>query len=116
MRYSVNGTAHEARAARDVVVSAGSVNSPQLLELSGIGQPERLKALGIEVKHALPGVGENLRDHYAPRTRWLVGAKGVTIAVERREAVSRREHLVEGGGRRSPRCPRSRRRRSCRRP
>jgi len=78
VRYSVNGRREEARASRDVVISAGSINSPQLLELSGIGQPERLKALGIEVKHALPGVGENLRDHYAPRTRWLVGRKGVT--------------------------------------
>ena len=58
-----------------MVVSAGSINSPQLLELSGIGQPERLKELGIEVRHALPGVGENLRDHYAPRTRWAIGAK-----------------------------------------
>ena len=68
----------EARAAREVVVSAGSINSPQLLELSGIGQPERLQELGIEVRHALPGVGENLRDHYAPRTRWAIGAKGIT--------------------------------------
>jgi choline dehydrogenase len=78
VRYSVNGRTEEARASRDVVISAGSINSPQLLELSGIGQPERLKALGLSVKHALPGVGENLRDHYAPRTRWLVGRKGVT--------------------------------------
>jgi len=78
VRYSVNGTVHEATASRDVVVCAGSVNSPQLLELSGIGQPERLKALGLPVNRALPGVGENLRDHYAPRTRWLVGAKGYT--------------------------------------
>ena len=78
VRYSVGGTAREARAAREVVVSAGSINSPQLLELSGIGQPERLQKLGIEVRHALPGVGENLRDHYAPRTRWAIGAKGFT--------------------------------------
>jgi choline dehydrogenase len=35
--------------------------------------------LGIEVRHALPGVGENLRDHYAPRTRWAIGAKGITF-------------------------------------
>ena len=69
----------EARAAREVVVSAGSINSPQLLELSGIGQPDRLRELGIEVRHALPGVGENLRDHYAPRTRWAIGAKGITF-------------------------------------
>jgi choline dehydrogenase len=50
-----------------------------LLELSGIGQPERLQALGIVVQHALPGVGENLRDHFAPRTRWGIGAKGFTF-------------------------------------
>ncbi len=78
VRYSVQGASHEARAAREVVVSAGTINSPQLLELSGIGQPGRLRDLGIEVRHALPGVGENLRDHYAPRTRWAIGAKGIT--------------------------------------
>ena len=79
VRYSVGGAAREARAAREVVVSAGTINSPQLLELSGIGQPERLRSCGIEVRHALPGVGENLRDHYAPRTRWAIGAKGITF-------------------------------------
>jgi choline dehydrogenase len=78
VRYSAEGAVREARSSRDVVISGGSINSPQLLELSGIGQPERLKALGIGVKHPLPGVGENLRDHFAPRTRWIVGAKGLT--------------------------------------
>jgi choline dehydrogenase len=77
VRYRGNGRSQEARA-RETVVSAGTINSPQLLELSGIGQPERLKALGIEVRHALPGVGENLRDHYAPRTSWRVGIRGAT--------------------------------------
>ena len=72
-------TMHEARAAREVVVSAGSINSPQLLELSGIGQPERLQRSRDRGAHALPGVGENLRDHYAPRTRWAIGAKGITF-------------------------------------
>ena len=76
VRYAVGGDLREAGAAREVILSAGSINSPQLLELSGIGQPERLRALGIEVRQALPGVGENLRDHYAPRTRWRIGAKG----------------------------------------
>ncbi|HEV2188932.1 MAG TPA: GMC family oxidoreductase N-terminal domain-containing protein [Stellaceae bacterium] len=78
VRYSIGGEVREAGAAREVVVCAGTINSPQLLELSGIGQPERLRALGIEVRQALPGVGENLRDHYAPRTRWHVGTKGIT--------------------------------------
>ena len=79
IRYSVREENREARAAREIVVSAGSINSPQLLELSGIGQPDRLRALGLEVHHALPGVGENPRDHYAPRTRWSVGARGITF-------------------------------------
>ena len=72
VRYTVHGQQREARATREVVVSAGSINSPQLLELSGIGQPERLKAVGIEVRHELKGVGENLRDHYSPRMKWTV--------------------------------------------
>ncbi|WP_431267048.1 GMC family oxidoreductase [Dankookia sp. P2] len=79
VRYSVGDAVREARAGREVVVSGGAVNSPQLLELSGIGQPDRLRDLGIEVRQALPGVGENLRDHYAPRTRWAVGARGYTF-------------------------------------
>jgi choline dehydrogenase len=79
VRYSVAGEVREARAGCAVVVSAGAFNSPQLLELSGIGQPERLRNLGIEVRHELQGVGENLRDHYVPRTRWLVGKKGITF-------------------------------------
>jgi len=79
VRYSLDGQPREARAGLEVVVSAGSINSPQLLELSGIGQPERLRDLGIAVHHALPGVGENLRDHYAPRTRWAVAAPGYTF-------------------------------------
>jgi choline dehydrogenase len=72
VRYKLNGQQHEARATREVVVSGGSINSPQLLELSGIGQPELLKSLGIEVRHELNGVGENLRDHYSPRMKWTV--------------------------------------------
>jgi choline dehydrogenase len=70
VRYTVGGRSIEARANREVVVSAGSINSPQLLELSGIGQADRLRDLGIEVIHELKGVGENLRDHYSPRMLW----------------------------------------------
>ncbi len=72
VRYRMNGQQSEARAAREVVVSGGSINSPQLLELSGIGQPELLRSVGIEVRHELKGVGENLRDHYSPRMKWTV--------------------------------------------
>lgn len=62
-----HGIPTEIRARREVILSGGAVNSPQLLQVSGIGAPDLLKSLGIEVRHALPGVGENLRDHYAPR-------------------------------------------------
>ena len=47
-------------------------NGKQVLELSGIGQPELLQSLGIEVQHELRGVGENYRDHFAPRMNWRV--------------------------------------------
>lgn len=56
------GTA-EYRARREVLVCAGAIGSPKLLELSGIGDPAHLKAAGVDVVHALPGVGENLQDH-----------------------------------------------------
>ena len=62
-----NGAPTEVRARKEVILSGGAVNSPQLLQVSGIGPAPLLKSLGIEVKHALAGVGENLRDHYSPR-------------------------------------------------
>jgi choline dehydrogenase len=62
-----DGAVREIRARREIILSGGSYNSPQLLQLSGIGPPALLQSLGIEVKHPLAGVGENLRDHYAPR-------------------------------------------------
>jgi choline dehydrogenase len=62
-----HGSAREVRAAREVILSGGAVNSPQLLQISGIGPARLLGELGIPLKHELAGVGENLRDHYAPR-------------------------------------------------
>jgi len=49
--------------AREVILSGGAINSPQLLQLSGVGNAAELEALGIDVVHDLPGVGENLQDH-----------------------------------------------------
>jgi choline dehydrogenase-like flavoprotein len=67
VEYRIAGDRRFARASREVIVSAGAVQSPQLLELSGIGDKERLAELGIaSVKH-LPGVGENCRDHLHTR-------------------------------------------------
>ena len=58
--------------AGEVILAAGAVQSPQLLELSGIGQPDLLREHGIPVVHELPGVGENYRDHYASGVAWRV--------------------------------------------
>ena len=55
------------KATKEVILSGGVINSPQLLQLSGIGPAPLLQSLGIAVVHDLAGVGENLRDHYAPR-------------------------------------------------
>jgi choline dehydrogenase len=70
--YTQHGVAKEAHCNREVILAAGAVKSPHILELSGIGQPQLLASLGIPVLHALPGVGENYRDHYAPRMNWRV--------------------------------------------
>jgi choline dehydrogenase len=64
VRYAIGHKLIDAAADREVIVSAGTVNSPHLLELSGIGDAQRLKAQGIDLLCDLPGVGENLQDHY----------------------------------------------------
>jgi len=74
--YSVNGEARQATAGKEVLLCAGAVQSPQLLELSGIGDPEILRPLGLDVRHALPGVGANYQDHYACRVNWRVKGLG----------------------------------------
>jgi choline dehydrogenase len=63
VRYQRGGDTHEVRVRREVIVCAGSINSPQLLKLSGVGPGGELAALGIGVVQDLPGVGENLQDH-----------------------------------------------------
>ncbi|MBV9201382.1 MAG: choline dehydrogenase [Alphaproteobacteria bacterium] len=67
LEYSRGGVLHRARARREVLLAGGSINSPQLLQLSGIGPGQLLREHGIEVVHELPGVGENLQDHLNSR-------------------------------------------------
>jgi choline dehydrogenase len=62
-----NGQDTQVRAAREVIVSGGTVNSPHLLQISGIGPSAHLRSIGVEVVHELPGVGANLSDHIAAR-------------------------------------------------
>ena len=68
VEFKQKGRAIKARATREVILAGGAINSPQLLQLSGIGESELLRGLGIKLVAELPGVGENLQDHY------LVGA------------------------------------------
>jgi choline dehydrogenase len=63
VEYERNGATHRVGAAHEVVLSGGSINSPQLLQLSGVGPAGHLKALGIEVVHGNDNVGRNLEDH-----------------------------------------------------
>jgi choline dehydrogenase len=61
--YAVKGARETARAEREVILCGGAINSPQLLQLSGVGDPALLQRLGIKVRQALPGIGANLSDH-----------------------------------------------------
>ncbi|WP_278924456.1 GMC family oxidoreductase [Pseudophaeobacter profundi] len=61
-----------ARCRQEVLLAAGAINSPKILELSGIGQPRRIKDLGLPPLHDSPGVGENLQDHLQIRTVYKV--------------------------------------------
>jgi choline dehydrogenase len=79
LRYRVANESREAHARCEIVLCTGSINSPQILELSGIGRPEVIRTQGIQVRHVLDGVGENLRDHYVPRLRWNITQRGVTF-------------------------------------
>ena len=90
VEYERGGTVQRADAGREVILSAGAVNSPHLLQLSGVGAPEHLNRIGIPVHHALPGVGQNLQDHYIARISYPVSgtptvnerSRGVALAGE----------------------------------
>ncbi|WJS03649.1 GMC family oxidoreductase [Roseibium aggregatum] len=70
--FTVKGQERTARAEREVLLAAGAINSPKILELSGIGNGAVLSQHGIEVKHERAGVGENLQDHLQIRTVYKV--------------------------------------------
>jgi choline dehydrogenase len=65
--FRQKGQDRELRAAREVILSGGTINSPHLLQVSGVGPASHLKSIGVDVVHDLPGVGANLSDHYATR-------------------------------------------------
>jgi choline dehydrogenase len=88
LRYAADGASHEARASGEIVLAAGAIGTPHLLELSGVGRPEIIAGVGGDLVHASPGVGENLQDHLQLRTVFRVsGAR--TLNVESRSPLRR---------------------------
>jgi choline dehydrogenase len=79
IEYFKDGARHTARANAEVILAAGAVASPQILELSGIGQGLVLQRHGIPVVHELPGVGQNLQDHYMIGCQWRLKPDCVTV-------------------------------------
>ena len=65
VQFIHNGATYSVKANKEVIVCGGVINSPQILELSGIGSPEVLQKAGVEIKVDLPSVGDNLNDHSA---------------------------------------------------
>jgi choline dehydrogenase-like flavoprotein len=70
--YIHRGKTEMAEANREVILSGGTVNSPQVLLLSGVGPADQLRSLGIDVVNDLPGVGKNLQDHLGGYMRWAI--------------------------------------------
>ncbi|HXW43210.1 MAG TPA: choline dehydrogenase [Streptosporangiaceae bacterium] len=110
VEYASGGRVHQASAA-EIILCGGAINSPQLLQVSGVGGRAVLEAAGVQVRHELPGVGENLQDHLevyvqyrckqpvsvAPALKWrnrpLVGARWLFL----RSGPGATNHF-EGGG------------------
>ena len=79
VEYQQNGVRKTAKARREVILAGGAINSPQLLQLSGIGPGDLLRDHGVEVIADLPGVGENLQDHYVMAVTYRLKAGTVSV-------------------------------------
>ena len=84
------GPVETVEAAREIILSAGAIGSPHILQLSGVGDPEHLGRIGVPVVHELRGVGRNMQDHYTARVSYpVVGmgtanekSRGIPLAIE----------------------------------
>ncbi len=86
VEFERGGAVERADAAREVILSAGAIGSPHLLQLSGVGEPATLAKAGIAVHHALDGVGHNFQDHYIARMSCEVS--GIETLNERGRGLS----------------------------
>jgi choline dehydrogenase-like flavoprotein len=84
------------RAAREVLLCAGAINSPQLLLLSGVGAGDELRAVGVAPRHELPGVGRNLQDHPFVTLIWEVSDQRTLYGAEKPKALA--EWLLRKSG------------------
>ena len=90
VEFSRGGGIERAEAAREVILSAGAVGSPHLLQISGVGDPEHLGRIGVLLVHELRGVGKNMQDHYVCRMTYPIHgartanerARGMPLAAE----------------------------------
>ena len=81
VEFSRNGVTERADTAGEVILSAGAIGSPHILQLSGVGEPEHLERIGVPVVHELRGVGKNMQDHYVVRVTYPI--HGIATANER---------------------------------
>jgi choline dehydrogenase len=92
VEYLQRGVTRRVRAAREVLLAAGAIQSPQLLELSGVGDPERLRSLGVPVVVAAPAVGEHMVDHVQVRCTYRTN-----VAITINDVMRSRWHRMRFG-------------------
>jgi choline dehydrogenase len=85
VEFSRGGVMERASAGAEVIMAAGAIGSPHILQLSGIGDPEHLGRIGVDVQHALLGVGKNFQDHFLVRSQALV--KDIATLNERSHGI-----------------------------
>jgi choline dehydrogenase len=101
LEYRQDGQVKRARARREVLLAGGSLQSPQLLQLSGVGPAALLREHGIDIVHELPGVGENLQDHIGCRVIYKVKKANTINEISRswiRQGKAGLEYLLAGRG------------------
>src|SRR6516165_3970874 len=100
VEFERGGVVERAEAEREMILSAGAIGSPHILQLSGVGASEHLTRVGIAIHHDLPGVGQNLQDHYIARISYTV--QGVPTVNERSRGMALAaevlRYLVTGKG------------------